>query len=1032
VKLLIVHLSDIHLVEDENSVEAKFAPIARALQNEETDLSGVVIVVSGDIAFAGKKAEYEKATRALAGLANDLRERTKVDDVRFVFVPGNHDCDFDQADEIRDIVIRDIRTGKQDAVGDSLINCCTGVQQGFFDFRNRLPAPDLSVNSDQLYWEFAWEKSGTTLVFRCYNTAWMSQKNEQQGTLQFPAKYLQEENTSVPSDYVMSVFHHPYNWMPSASYRQFRGHIEATSDLILTGHEHEPEHYQKYSFTGEVNEYLEGAVLQESGRADRSGFHAIYLDLVAQRQRTISFWWKDDLYVPEPHSDAWVGYKRGSRGGKRDFDLSEDFDRWLNNPGAAFVHPAKPDLTLGDIFIPPNLKEFQVGGTSELVYGELVESSDVLQTLAAERRTLLFGRHQAGKTALAKMLFRRLYNSNLTPVLVSGNDITSAHLDVARFEDLVESQFQKQYRNPTLPKFQQLDRDKTIVLLDDFDHARLNAKGRLRLLTNIHERYERLIVFGDDILKLEEITSGKTGSKVLHDYEQFEIVQFGHLLRSKLIDRWYSIGIEYVSNPEELARQIHEAEQLITALLGKNYLPSYPVFVLTLIQAQNSATQPESTAGTYGSLYEVLITQALAVKSKVGNLDMRKTCLSELAFWMFSHNIKRITDDQWGDFHATYIAKYKIRPSRAELKREFEATGFIEYIDQRYGFAHSASYFYFVARYLRDNITKTEVRELIADLCSKLNKQEHASILLFLTHLSKDPFIVEIILKHARAIFLSFPAATFSGDVEFLKGLADDVDKIVLHDKDFAEVKEERLRRLDSAPTLADEPSEGEEETNEALKMIADLNMALRTLEIVGQLVKNFPGSLVGEDKFALVKECYQLGLRTVSMLLGLFQENSEAFIDLVVDRVIERDNKSAENREQFKKKVRQLLFWMIERSRFGLIKRISLAVGHTQLGETYREVLNETPTNAVALLDISVKLDNLGFPENELQELSKRFTNNVLSDRLLRQLVVEHFYLFPTSEQTKQKVCSALKIKIHRLRQIDEQSKDEKKIARV
>src|SRR5205814_58250 len=135
----------------------------------------------------------------------------------------------------------------------------------------------------------------------------------------------------------------------------------------------------------------------------------------------------------------------------------------------------------------------------------------------------------------------------------------------------------------------------------------------------------------------------------------------------------------------ELARQVHESEKLITALLGNNYLPSYPIFILSLIQAQNSTTQADTRAGTYGSLYEVLITQALATKSKVGNLDMRKTYLSELAFWMFSRQLNRITDEQWADFHSEYVAKYKIRPSRVELKNELEATGFIDHIDQRYG-----------------------------------------------------------------------------------------------------------------------------------------------------------------------------------------------------------------------------------------------------------------------------------------------------------------------------------------------------------
>ncbi len=1027
-KILILHLSDIHLNEGENSVEGKFSLIATAVQNEEIELAAIVVVVSGDIAYSGSQSEYEKARLLLSALAEALHQRLKIRP-SFVFVPGNHDCDFSQNNTIRDIVIRDVRSGKQPLVSDEVIACCAAVQKNFLAFTEGLTGKA----GAPMYSEVAVDIDDVTVLFCCFNTAWMSEKKEIQGTLQFPAKYLDAKRPAIKADYVVSVFHHPYSWMPSASFRQFKDHIEATSDLILTGHEHEPSNYQKYKATGEVNEYLEGAVLQDSGRADRSGFHTVYVDLNAQKQRVVTFAWNGEMYVPEPHSDAWVGYTRGSRGGKRDFELVDEFDAWLDDPGAAFVHPAKPDLTLADIYVPPNLKEFEVDDKSELVYSDLLESGDVLQKLAGKRRVLLFGRHQAGKTALAKTLFRQLYNRNLTPVLLSGEDLADTHLKLAKFEDLVERQFQNQYRNPMLPKFQQLDRDKTVVMIDDFDHARLNAKGRLRLLNAIHERYERLIVIGDDILKLEEVASGKTGSKVLHDYYQAEIVQFGHLLRSKLIDRWYSIGSEYVSNPEDLARQIHDAEKLITTLLGKNFLPSYPVYVLTLIQAHTSATQPDSSAGTYGALYEVLITQSLAVKSKVGNLDMRKTYLSELAFWMFSRRLTRITEAEWADFHSgTYVPKYKIRPSRAELVREFEMANLIEHTDQRYTFTHSASYYYFIARYLRDNITKDEIRKLIAEICSRLNKQENTSILLFLTHLSKDPYIVGIVLAKAKDVFSSFQPATLEeGDVAFLKTIAADVDKIVLHDKDFAEVKEERLRRLDAAPTLAEDVFDDERDTDEALKLVADLHLSLRTLEIVGQLVKNFPGSLIGEDKFALVKECYDLGLRTVSMLFNLFQENAEAFIDVVVDRLVERDGKSLESREGFKKRVRQLLFWMIERSCFGLIKRISLAVGHSQLSETYREVLEKNPTTAVALIDMSVRLDNLGFPEDELQELSKRLKSNIVADRLLRQLVVEHFYLFPTREQTKQKVCAALDIEIHRLRQIDEQSKEEKLVKR-
>jgi hypothetical protein len=80
-----------------------------------------------------------------------------------------------------------------------------------------------------------------------------------------------------------------------------------------------------------------------------------------------------------------------------------------------------------------------------------------------------------------------------------------------------------------------------------------------------------------------------------------------------------------------------------------------------------------------------------------------------------------------------------------------------------------------------------------------------------------------------------------------------------------------------------------------------------------------------------------------------------------------------------------------------------------------------------VALIDVSVQLDNLGIPDEILEELSKRFNGNIFCERLLRQIVVQHLYLFPTKETTKQKVCSLLDIPIRNLRGIDVKSKQEK-----
>jgi hypothetical protein len=292
---------------------------------------------------------------------------------------------------------------------------------------------------------------------------------------------------------------------------------------------------------------------------------------------------------------------------------------------------------------------------------------------------------------------------------------------------------------------------------------------------------------------------------------------------------------------------------------------------------------------------------------------------------------------------------------------------------------------------------------------------------------AKFPFITKALQNEeveldARQVFAKYTPAEFSQDVVFLADLAKSIEQVVLEDKEFEEIKEDRLRRLDSAPSIPEdleaESFGAEAETNQALKLIADLNLALRTLEVLGQIVKNFPGSLVGADKFALVKQCYELGLRTVSMLLDLFKSNSEGFIELVVDRVVENhpELKDRAKRSELEKNLKGFLFWMVESSCFGLVKRISHAVGHSQLGETYAEVRQSMDTNAVALIDVSVQLDNLGIPDEILEELSKRFNGNIFCERLLRQIVVQHLYLFPTKETTKQKVCSLLDIPIRNL----------------
>ena len=66
------------------------------------------------------------------------------------------------------------------------------------------------------------------------------------------------------------------------------------------------------------------------------------------------------------------------------------------------------------------------------------------------------------------------------------------------------------------------------------------------------------------LLKFEEVTYSDLSASALSEYSQYELMEFGHFLRSKLIEQWYDLGSEYTAVPEDLARKTIYAENIIT------------------------------------------------------------------------------------------------------------------------------------------------------------------------------------------------------------------------------------------------------------------------------------------------------------------------------------------------------------------------------------------------------------------------------------------------------------------------------------
>ena len=68
-RLVILHLSDLHFQEHGNSVADRGRLIAEALRSVEPLADGCVIVVAGDISISGKSSEYDAALKFLEAIS---------------------------------------------------------------------------------------------------------------------------------------------------------------------------------------------------------------------------------------------------------------------------------------------------------------------------------------------------------------------------------------------------------------------------------------------------------------------------------------------------------------------------------------------------------------------------------------------------------------------------------------------------------------------------------------------------------------------------------------------------------------------------------------------------------------------------------------------------------------------------------------------------------------------------------------------------------------------------------------------------
>ncbi|UCH96353.1 MAG: SUMF1/EgtB/PvdO family nonheme iron enzyme, partial [Candidatus Aminicenantes bacterium] len=244
----ILHLSDIHFkkkIDEDNQTfrQQVQKALIQAIETlaKEKEVPDVV-VVTGDIAFSGKKHEYNEAWEYFEKL------KTVLPTTPFLAVPGNHDVDRDQASKLLSMH-GIVEEGKIDKLLESkkeiknfinvkfnaFLDFCQRLNPGLYETKKHKPEED-ETDVDYLWVKNIEEKK---VSFLCLNSAWASEKKEERFkiALGYP-QVIAALGKSTQPHRVILMHHPPFNWLEEKDAQKWSGEVFNQCGLILHGHIH--------------------------------------------------------------------------------------------------------------------------------------------------------------------------------------------------------------------------------------------------------------------------------------------------------------------------------------------------------------------------------------------------------------------------------------------------------------------------------------------------------------------------------------------------------------------------------------------------------------------------------------------------------------------------------------------------------------------------------------------------------------------------------------------------------------------------
>lgn len=679
-------------------------------------------------------------------------------------------------------------------------------------------------------------------------------------------------------------------------------------------------------------------------------------------------------------------------------ELSKETLNWLDDTEIVLTHPRVNRVLLSHIFVSPDMEVIDDD------YEEYdIESSELL--LSRPGKYLISGDEQQGKTSLLKFLYKEFLKQSVISLYLDAKDIKKS--DPSK---LIAKATAEQFSKINVDIFE-TSADK-VLLIDNFDEIGLNQKHQDIFLNKVHQSFDKVVITCNSSFDLMS-----SELEMLGDYRVCRLLGLGHLKREEIAKKWISLGIEESIEDEVLYRGCDELKARLDTAIKKNLLPPKPANVLILIQIFEAYRNQSIDLTSYGHCYQELIYQSLRkIKVKNSEYDRYFNFMTEFA-WAIYKNEKGLNQHQQEQFFSDYQEIY-LKIDGPQIIRNLLNSRILVERDNRVKFKYPYIYYFFVGKKVAESYSSSsDVVVQVDYFLENLHREDFAYILIFITHHTKEAWLISKINDVLGSLFSENEQATLKkNDLLFIANFIQSIPELVLEQREIQEERDNHNKRLDEIDRI-DEPEE-----SEPLDILASINKALKGMDIAGQIIRNRHASLTRTTIHHLAESGIATGLRFLDYFIRISDSAKNEIIDFIRERVDEYPTASV---GEISQRAEVIYLQMTYGAINAIVRKIASSIGSRDAREIFVELEAQKDTPAYTLINQAIELQHeRSLNMDSISHTLDKIHDNPVCLRILKEMVVQHVYMFPVGYKEKQQLSEKLGFSMNQQRLMDRKTR--------